>query len=272
MAETLRLGYHISTSGSMDLAFNRASEMNCSAMQVFVSNPRGWQMRPVSDTEIRNFREAYKKHDIAPVVAHMPYLPNLGSAEEAFRSKTMVSLNQTIARCAELGIPYLVTHLGSHKGKGSVEGVRNVVDAINQARLNNKVMLLLENTAGHANSIGSRLEEMADIRDGVSGKVGFCLDTCHLFAAGYDIRREEVIESIDKILDLKNVHLFHLNDSKFEFDTRHDRHENIGKGYIGIEGFRRFFNFDSIREKPFILETPEGSLAEIALVRNIAAQ
>lgn len=268
----LRIGYHVSVAKSIDLAFDRAREMTCTAMQVFVSNPRGWEIKKIPEEDEKKFIEKSKTFDIDPVAAHMPYLPNLGSTEQATYKKSIETLDKTISVCSELGIKYLVTHLGSHLGKGRDIGIKNVIAAVNQASGLNKVRLLLENTAGHTNSIGSTIDELVEIYDGVSGKVGFCLDTCHLFAAGYDIRQPETMEMIYKELGMKNVYLFHLNDTKFDLGSHLDRHENIGKGFIGKEGFRKFLSHKGVKEKPMILETPENFPKELDLVRRLAKE
>lgn len=267
----LRIGYHVSVAQSIDLAFDRASEMTCTAMQIFASNPRGWEIKSIPDQQAKEFLRKSKIFDIDPVVVHMPYLPNLASTSSTTYKKSIESLDKTITTCSELGIKYLVTHLGSHLGKGRDEGIKNVVAAINQANGLSKVRLLLENTAGHTNSVGSTIDELAEIYAGVSGKVGFCLDTCHLFAAGYDIREAETIEMIDRDVGMKNVYLFHLNDSKFELGAHLDRHENIGKGFIGTQGFKKFLGHKGVKEKPMILETPENFPKELALVRKLAS-
>lgn len=265
----LRIGYHVSVAKSIDLAFDRASEMGCTAMQVFVSNPRGWEIKEIPEEDKESFRSKSKKFDIAPIVAHMPYLPNLASTNEATYNKSLDSLNHTIRICSGLGIRYLVTHLGSHLGKGRNEGVKNVIEAVNQAKHLDGVTLLMENTAGQTNSVGSTLEDLAEIYDGINKKVGFCLDTCHLFAAGYDISDHSTLDKIESELGFDKVHLFHLNDAKFELGSHLDRHENIGKGHIGSSGFKKFFSYKKIQEKPFILETPENFPAELELVRKL---
>ncbi|HUB92728.1 MAG TPA: deoxyribonuclease IV [Candidatus Saccharimonadales bacterium] len=266
----LRIGYHVSVAKSIDLAFDRAAEMGCTAMQIFVSNPRGWEVKDIPEEDVGNFIGKSKTFDVDPVVAHMPYLPNLGSTGEATHKKTTETLDKTIRLCSELGIKYLVTHLGSHLGKGTETGIRNVIAAINQADGLGRVKLLLENTSGSTNSIGSTVEELAAIYDGVSGKVGFCLDTCHLFAAGYDIRKAETMDEIYGKVGMKNVNLFHLNDTKFDLGSHLDRHENIGKGFIGAEGIRKFLSHKGVKEKPMILETPENFPKELDLVRKLA--
>ncbi len=267
---TLRLGYHVSVAGSLDLAFGRASELGCTAMQIFVSNPRGWEVRAVPKEQAESFISKSETSGISPVVAHMPYLPNLASANKSTRAKTLETLNRTISACSQLGIGYLVTHLGSHLGAGSREGVRNVTAAISEAVSSPNVTLLLENTAGQTNSVGSTLEELAQILDEAPSGVGLCLDTCHLFAAGYDITKAETIASIDETLGMERVGLFHLNDAKFGLGSKKDRHENIGKGFVGAAGFRAFLSFSGVRKKPMILETPEASAEELGMVRTLA--
>jgi deoxyribonuclease-4 len=266
----LRIGYHVSVAQSIDLAFDRAAEMTCNTMQIFVSNPRGWEIKAIPAEQVKKFIQKSKTFDVAPVAAHMPYLPNLASTKVETYRKSVGSLDKTIALCAELGVPYLVTHLGSHLGKGRDEGIKNVINAINQAEGLSKVRLLLENTAGQTNSVGSKLDELAEIYDGVSGKVGFCLDTCHTFAAGYDITKAETIDQIDRELGLEKIQLIHLNDAKFGLGSHLDRHENIGKGFMGREGFRKFLSYRTIKDKPMILETPENFPDELKLVRKLA--
>lgn len=239
-------------------------------MQIFVSNPRGWDVKPIPPDDKEKFLENAKLNEINPTVAHMPYLPNLASANEATHAKSIESLNKTISLCSSLKIKYLVTHLGSHLGKGKEAGISNVADAINKSEGLDGVTLLLENTAGSTNSVGSTLDELAEILGRSEKKVGICLDTCHLYAAGYDITKPETLDEIDEKLGFRNIYLFHLNDSKFPLGSHLDRHENIGKGYIGKEGFSKFFSYGKILEKPFIMETPEESKEELILVKKLA--
>ncbi len=266
----MRLGYHVSAAQSIDLAFDRALALGCNTMQIFISNPRGWEIKEIPKEAKEAFIAKSKTGEVSPVVAHMPYLPNLSSTNESTYSKSIENLNKTLSLCSELSIKYLVTHLGSHLGKGTEIGIRNVVNAINKAKIGDEVTLLLENTSGSKNSVGSTLEELAAIREGSDKKIGFCLDTCHLYAAGYDITKKEVLEEIDRKLGFKDVHLFHLNDSKFQLGSHLDRHENIGRGYIGKEGFSRFFSYRKILAKPFIMETPQESSEELLLVKQLS--
>lgn len=266
----MRLGYHVSTAQRMDLAFDRALALGCNTMQIFLSNPRGWEIKEISKEIKEAFLAKSESKRVSPVIAHMPYLPNLSSTNNSTYSKSIENLNKTLMLCSELNVEYLVTHLGSHLGKGSDIGINNVINAINKAEISDDVTLLLENTSGSKNSVGSTLEELVKIREGTEKKIGFCLDTCHLYAAGYDITKKEVLEEIDKKLGFKDVHIFHLNDSKFQLGSHLDRHENIGMGYIGREGFSKFFSYRKILDKPFIMETPQESREELLLVKQLS--
>jgi deoxyribonuclease-4 len=231
---------------------------------MFTRNPRGWNFSKLNQDEVKEFRRKNSTYNLAPVVTHMPYLPNLSSPKKAIYNKSVKSLVAEVERCSTLGIPYVVTHLGSHLGKGQEAGLERLVAAINIAFEQNKnnVMLLLENTAGTKNSMGSTFEEIQRIVDGVEDKerVGICLDTAHAFAAGYDIRTPNgvnaTMKKFDSALGLAHLKVIHLNDSKVPLGAGRDRHEHIGLGYIGEEGFRALFKQDAVQGLPFIMETP----------------
>jgi len=275
----IRIGYHVSITQGIDLAFDRAKELGCTSMQVFLSNPRGWAVRKLTDEEIMRFREKHKRFDITPVFAHMTYLPNIASPNKFAYRKSIAALEFSLQRCELLGIKYLVTHLGSHLGKGKKVGFSNAVEAISRAWDASKgVMLLLENEAGQRNSIGSKIEDVAElfsrIRDEVDGvRVGLCLDTCHLFEAGYDIREESVIDGVFDKLKPADVHVIHLNDARYELGRALDRHANIGEGFICKKGFETFLNHNAVRGKPMIMETPDrgprSDRQQIALVKSL---
>ncbi len=276
----LRIGYHLSIAGSLDLAFDRGAAIGCTAMQIFVSNPRGWEVKEPIATVVKDFREKREKLDILPV-CHMPYLPNLASTKEETYNKSILSLEKNLRICDELGIKYLITHLGSHLGKGKKVGLESVVNALETVSKSlGGVTILLENQAGHANSIGARLEDLAEIHGGSSlaknGRLGFCLDTCHLFAAGYDIRTEKAWDEIDRTLGLEKVHALHMNDAKFELGSGRDRHDNIGRGFVGETGFAVMMKNKKITSKILILETPPNpELAEgeeMDLLRSLYGQ
>ena len=241
----------------MEFAFDRADELGCSTMQIFLTNPRTWLTRKLNSEEIESFKKRRNASDVNPVVAHMPYLPNLSSSEKEIRKKSIESLKVNISLAEQLGIDYLVLHLGSHMGHGIEKGRENLAEAIKDTLdLTKGCTMLLENSAGQKNSIGSKMDELTAIYDAIGSKrIGFCLDTCHVYAAGYDITKEEVLDQMDKEFSFSLIKAIHLNDAKHELGSGLDRHENIGFGHIN-KGFRTFLLHDSIREKPLILETP----------------
>ena len=253
----LRIGYHMSVAGKMEFAFDRADELGCSTMQIFLTNPRTWLTRKLNSEEIESFKKRRNASDVNPVVAHMPYLPNLSSSEKEIKKKSIESLKVNISLAEQLGIDYLVLHLGSHMGHGIEKGRENLAEAIKDTLdLTKGCTMLLENSAGQKNSIGSKMDELTAIYDAIGSKrIGFCLDTCHVYAAGYDITKEEVLDQMDKEFSFDLIKAIHLNDAKHELGSGLDRHENIGFGHIN-KGFRTFLLHDRIREKPMILETP----------------
>lgn len=260
----LRIGMHVSITGTIDQAADRAKELGLQTFQIFTRNPRGWKFRKLDEEEVIEFKRKARLYNLTPLVSHMPYLPNLSSPRKAIYNKSVKSLNAELDRCTILRIPYVVTHLGSHLGKGAEIGLERLVAAINQGLSHNKgdVMLLLENTAGTKNSMGSTFEEIKRIIDGVEDKarVGVCFDTAHAFAAGYDLRTPEGVHStltkFGSVLGIGALRVIHLNDSKGELGSGRDRHEHIGLGYIGEPGFRAFLHHSTVRELPIIMETP----------------
>lgn len=255
----LKVGYHISIAGSIDLAFDRANELQCTAMQIFATNPRTWRFKPLVGNEQSNFVQKSKKYDI-PTVVHMPYLPNISSSDETIFSKSVTSLKENIDRCNNLGIKYLVVHLGSHMGHGKEKGLQNVLEALDQVKGNlESTTLLLENEAGQNNTVGSDIKDLEFIYNNAPKKsIGFCLDTCHLFAAGYDVAKTMTLDQIESELGWDKVHALHFNDAKFPFKSHLDRHANIGYGYIGEDGFRTMLHYKGIAGKVLILETPQN--------------
>ncbi|HWQ19743.1 MAG TPA: deoxyribonuclease IV [Methanotrichaceae archaeon] len=277
----VRIGMHVSIAGSIDKAVDRAKEKGCDTFQIFSRNPRGWSSKVLSEDEIGSFVSKLKASGIDPAVDHMPYLPNLASSNDETYQKSADMLSSELRRCNDLKIPYLVTHLGSHLGSGFTEGSKRIVAAIERAfsEADNPVMLLLENTAGTKNSMGGSLEDIASIIEALhSDRAGICLDTCHLFAAGYDIRTESSLEDVlarfDDQIGLERLRLIHLNDSKGGLGSRLDRHEHIGLGAIGEEGFKTFLAHRYIRSLPMILETPIDSrrddLGNLRVARELA--
>jgi len=262
----MQVGMHVSIAGSIDRAVDNALILGCNAFQIFTRNPRGWNTKPLSNDVITNFREklSTSKIDRFATAAHMPYLPNLSSPEEDPFSKSLNSLVDELKRCSKLGIPYLVAHLGSHKGAGDQKGIEKLVKSFTNAaeKTSNDVMMLLENTAGQKNSVGSDFEQLASILFQLkpAKRFGICLDTCHAFAAGYDLRTEKTtqstLEQFDRFIGIEHIKIVHLNDSKGEIGCNLDRHEHIGLGKIGDTGLSYVVKFANSKKIPIILETP----------------
>ncbi len=278
----VKVGVHVSIAGSLDLAVDRAKDTGCDVFQMFSRNPRGWAYKPLSDEDAGLFRSKVKTTGIIPV-DHMPYLPNLASPKPEIYDKSIETLTAELDRCGRLKIPYLVTHLGHHLGDGMAGGRTRVIKAIGEAlgKSDNDVMLLLENTAGEKNSVGSSFEHIRAIMDGLPfpGRVGVCFDTCHAFAAGYELRTaeglEETLAQFDEQVGIKNLRVIHLNDTKGNRGSGLDRHEHIGMGFISEEGFRRILHHKAIAPLPLVCETPvddrRDDRGNIAKVRELAA-
>jgi len=279
----LKLGLHVSISGSIDRAVDRAVKLGCNTFQIFTRNPRGWRSRELKPGEVKAFIEKVKRYGMNPVFGHMPYLPNLASPKDEVYEKSVESLIMELNRCLKLRIPYLVTHLGSHLGVGMNVGFKRIINAINKglSEVNGDVMLLLENTAGTKNSMGGSLEDIKYIIDRIDEpeRVGVCFDTCHGFAAGYDLRTKEAVEStirkLDETIGFERLKLIHLNDSKGGLNSRIDRHEHIGMGMIGEEGFRNILQ-SRLGKLPLILETPidkrRSDIENLNKVRELAGE
>ena len=261
----VQIGAHVSISGSIANAITNANERECSAFQVFTSNPRGWHAKDLTDDDIINYKNNLGQSNIDrfATVAHMPYLPNLSSPEIPVYEKSIHTMIREVERCDKLGIPYLVTHLGSHKGTGEDKGIQRLVGALTEvAKTKKDVTILLENTAGQKNSVGSDFTQLAEIFSSLkpASRFGICIDTCHAFAAGYDLRNEknvkDVFEKFDREIGLKHIKIIHLNDSKGELGCHLDRHEHIGLGYIGKTGLSQVIKLANKNKIPIILETP----------------
>lgn len=276
------LGAHESVSKGLHLAFDRISRVGGESLQIFTRNQRQWSPKPLQEEEIRQFLKAWEEHDYLMVASHASYLINLASSKDDLRSKSVESFTGELHRCHELKIPYVVIHPGSHGGDGIEIGLERVVLSLNEAidRAGSDVKVLVETTAGQGTSLGSRFEELAYIKEEsrFPEKIGFCLDTCHIFAAGYDIRSPEAyqhtIEEFNRYIGLEHLHFFHLNDSKKELGSRVDRHEHIGRGCIGLNGFKHLLNDIRFRGHSMTLETPKGEdlqedIENLATLRGI---
>ena len=261
------LGSHVSISGGLHKAFPIALEIGNTAIQIFTKNASQWKAKPLQDKEIERFVTDWQASGITSVVAHDSYLINLGTPDPELLQKSQDALLLEVQRCEQLNIPYLVMHPGAHVGSGEEEGLRRVAvsfDLIHAQTPGYKTQILVETTAGQGSNLGYRFEHLAQIFAMVkdSERLGVCFDTCHAFAAGYELRTAEgyqaTFANFDKIIGLARLKVIHLNDSVKGLGSRVDRHADIGAGAIGLEGFRLLMNdprFDTI---PKILETPKG--------------
>jgi deoxyribonuclease-4 len=277
----VKVGVHVSIAGSLDLAVDRALDAGCDVFQMFSRNPRGWGFKPLTDADAELFRKKIATTGILPV-DHMPYLPNLASPKPEIWEKSVQTLTTELDRCGRLGIPYLVTHLGHHLGDGMAGGRQRVITAINQALAaqESPTLLVLENTAGEKNSVGSSFEHIRAIMDGIKepSRIGVCFDTCHAFAAGYELRTEAglagTLEQLEKQVGLDRLRVIHLNDTKGDLGSGLDRHEHIGMGFIGEDGFRRILHHPVFSKLPLVCETPvddrRDDRGNIAKVRELA--
>lgn len=263
----MRLGSHMSIAGGVENAVLRGQEVGCEAIAMFTKNNNQWKAKPLTQEDADKFNAALIETGIKPVVAHSSYLINLASPDVVLWKKSIAAMEEELARCEFLGIPYLVLHPGSHMGKGVDWGVKRVAAAFDKihAKLPGlRVMTLLEHTAGQGNHLGHLFEELAQMRDLIAEKnrIGVCVDSCHLFAAGYDLRKPDtyadVFKRFDDIVGIAQIKAWHLNDCKSEFGSRVDRHEHIGKGTLGKAGFRNIMNDLRWRDLPGLLETEKG--------------
>ncbi|MBI5215007.1 MAG: deoxyribonuclease IV [Ignavibacteriae bacterium] len=261
------IGAHESISGGIYKAFERGASVGCRTLQVFTKNNNQWQGKPLTDEDVANYKIAQSKSNIAPVIAHDSYLINLCAADSAILKKSRESFVDELQRCELLGIPYLNFHPGSHIGKGEEDGIKLIIESLNLAHEQTKgfcVLSVLETTAGQGTAIGYKFEHLRIIIDGVDEpeRMAVCIDTCHIFAAGYDISTEKgyekTMQEFDEVLGLKRLVAFHVNDSKKPLGLRVDRHEHIGKGFIGENGFRFLMQDSRFTDIPKILETPKS--------------
>ena len=261
----MQIGCHVSASGSVDKAVDNAVERNCSAFQIFTRSPRSWHAKDLTKEVIDAFKSKLKdsKIDRFAICAHMPYLPNLATPKDDAFEKSVNTLINEVERCAQLGIPYLVTHLGSHLGTGEEAGIKKLVEGLTKAgQTKNDVMILLENTAGQKNSVGSDFKQLGEIFKQLKPgkKFGVCIDTCHAFVAGYDLRTAEKVKKtfkeFDKHVGIENLKILHLNDARGELGCNLDRHYHLGLGGIGEEGIKSVVKFANKKKIPIILETP----------------
>lgn len=260
------LGAHLSIAGGMHNALLRAEELGCATVQVFTKNQKMWRCSPLGDSDVGQWKDHCNRLKFSRTVSHDSYLINLASPDELLWRKSVELFIEEVLRCDLLGIPYLVTHPGAHVGAGEQAGINRIVAALNvvlDASRPKGVTICLECTAGQGSSIGYRLEHLAEIIERVQTprRFGVCLDTAHLFAAGYEFRGRRYAglrKQIEKTIGLSRVKVLHLNDSKKPLGSRVDRHEHIGRGMIGIEGFKPWLRDEAFAKVPKIIETEKG--------------
>ena len=257
----LRLGVHLSISKGLSKVFDLARELGCNCTQIFSHSPRSWRFELPSEEEVERFKQRYRVEDIKPIFVHQSYLVNLASPNREVWKKSIDAIEREIEFAKLLDLKYIVIHPGSHLGKGEKVGLGNVIDALDMISDQlDRIEILIETTAGARNLIGSKFDHLGFVIDNTSANCGVVIDTCHVFSAGYDIRSGEgldrTLEVFDSMVGIEKIKLIHLNDSKGDLSENIDRHEHIGLGKIGLEGFRRIVNHRLLREKPMILETP----------------
>ncbi|MGW8195304.1 MAG: deoxyribonuclease IV [Desulforhopalus sp.] len=260
------LGAHESVAGGLHLAFERIQKVGGESLQIFTRNQRQWQPAPLDPEEVALFKEAHQASGRMPVASHASYLINLATAKEELLAKSVENFVLELQRCDQLGIPHVIMHPGVHGGDGVEAGLERFTRGLDMAieKSGTQVKVLVETTAGQGTGLGSSFEELAYIleRSGYSELLGICVDTCHIFAAGYELRTEEGYEatmsSLEAAVGLDKVCFFHLNDSKKGCGSRVDRHEHIGTGEIGLEGFRRLLGDKRFAALPMTLETPKS--------------
>ena len=280
----MRIGFHVSISGGFARSIERAHELGCTCMQLFSRNPRGWTVRPLDKADVGEFKKLREKLDIAPVFVHTNYLINLASSKPELYEKSIEQFVIDLERTETLGAEYLVTHLGSASGQSEDWMIERVAGALNMAmKLHRpKATILLENTAGEKGDVGYTLEQVQEVISRLSpaDHIGLCYDTCHGFAAGYDIRTKEGVNNLaDKIastVGLARLKGMHLNDCLKEFNSRVDRHWHIGEGTIGLDGFKLLLNHPAFKEMPKVMETPkkteEDDPKNMKVVRSLIAK
>jgi len=261
-----RLGSHMSIAGGLPLAVERAVAHGCAALQIFSKSSNQWRARALPREEVASFRDKVERACIRPVVAHASYLINLGTAEPSLRDRSIQALGEEIDRAEILGLMGVVIHPGCYTSGTEEGGIRLVAASVRQAlrtRRRGRALVILEHTAGQGTSLGWRFEQLALMIEQLDGnpRVAVCLDTCHLWAAGYDLASRDgyrtTFESFDTLVGLDRLRVFHVNDSKKPRGSRRDRHDHIGRGTLGLGAFRRLLNDPRFDDLPMLLETPK---------------
>ncbi|KPJ50061.1 MAG: endonuclease IV [candidate division Zixibacteria bacterium DG_27] len=266
-SKKILLGAHMSIAGGVYNCFDHGEHFKCTTIQIFTKSSNQWRAKPLTEEEIATYKRRQRETGISPVVAHNSYLINLGSNDKALLEKSKEAFLVEIERCELLEIPYLVMHPGAHTGAGEAAGIKTIADSLSWLHHKSpkaKVMICLETTAGQGTNLGYRFEQIARIIESTDSpdRLGVCFDTCHTFAAGYDIRTEKAyrktMREFDSVIGLMRLKVIHFNDCKKELGSRVDRHAHIGEGFIGVEPFGFFMNDRRFAKTPKILETPKG--------------
>ncbi len=279
-------GAHMSISGGVSKAFARGAQVSCEAMQIFSKSERQWSAKPIPPEEVAAFKAEQARTGIGPVVVHDSYLINLAAPADELWEKSIAAFSHELERCDLLGIPYIVTHPGAHTGSGEQAGLEREAVALNrifESGVGGSTTVLLETTAGQGSALGNRFEHLARLFELVPhhDRMAVCVDTCHIFAAGYDIRDEAsyaaTFAEFERIVGVGRIKCFHLNDSQKGLGSRVDRHSHIGQGCIGLEGFRLLVNDPRFAGLPMIIETPKGDdMAEdvenLSLLRSLVGK
>lgn len=272
-----RIGCHLSSAGGYANMAREAQSIGAHSFQFFTRNPRGGRAKELDPDDLLLYETLAQKAEIPVILAHAPYTMNLCSADAGIRRFAQETLADDLCRMERTPQNLYNLHPGSHVGQGIEAGIAQIVDALNAAMTAEQTTtVLLETMAGKGSEIGGKFEELRRILDGATfgDRMGVCLDTCHVYDAGYDIRDDldGVLEAFDRVIGLNRLYAIHLNDSKNPFASHKDRHEQIGKGSLGLDFFARIINHPQLRDLPFLLETPcdlEGYGREIALLKTL---
>jgi deoxyribonuclease-4 len=279
----MKFGAHMSISGGLHKAFGHGERAGCDTIQIFSKNQQQWRGKPLNEQDIAQFKAEQQRSGFGPLVVHDSYLINLASPNDELWEKSIAAFADELERCAALGIPYLVTHPGAHTGSGEDVGLEREAAALNrlfERGAGGDVTVLLETTAGQGSCLGYRFEHLARLIELVDRdeRLGVCVDTCHILAAGYDIRTPEAyattFDEFGRLVGIDRIKVFHLNDSQKDLGSRVDRHTHIGEGCVGLEGFRSVVNDPRFADLPMILETPKGEdlaedIANLAKLRGL---
>jgi len=283
------IGYHVSTAGGLHKAITEAETIGCTAIQIFVGSPQVWQTPEVNQAEIKKYQDALAKSKVEKVLVHSAYLPNPASHKETLRRMSLEKMKEEIRTAYAIKADGYNFHCGSNQNSNE-EGIKLTTKTLNRlAELSNEkypIKLIIENDAGAGHRIGDTIEELAQIWRGINNKsrFGFCLDTCHLFVSGIDLRTKKDIDALvnkfDKLIGIKHLEFIHTNDAIFELGSKKDRHELIGQGKIGADGFKALLHHPKLKALPFIMETPYGGdakgiipsrIKELKYVRQLAS-